>query len=247
MQRYFIHLAYNGKNYFGWQRQPKDISVQEVLENDISVLLKEPISIVGAGRTDTGVHARNFYAHFDTSNDLNEQDCQHLAYKLNAFLPKDIVVFSIFKVDSQMHARFSATSRTYRYYVSTQKNPFRQDMAYSVLQALNVEQMNECCQKLLQYNDFTSFSKVHTQTNNNLCTITFAQWQRLPDNILCFEITANRFLRNMVRAIVGTLLQVGKGKLSVDDFCRIIEQRNRNEAGESAPAHALFLEEISYQ
>ena len=143
MQRYFIHLAYNGKNYFGWQRQPKDISVQEVLENDISVLLKEPISIVGAGRTDTGVHARNFYAHFDTSNDLNEQDCQHLAYKLNAFLPKDIVVFSIFKVDSQMHARFSATSRTYRYYVSTQKNPFRQDMAYSVLQALNVEQMNE--------------------------------------------------------------------------------------------------------
>ncbi len=166
MYRYFIHLAYNGKNYFGWQRQPKDISVQEVLEKAVSILLKETINIVGAGRTDTGVHAKSFYAHFDTTNHLNEQNCLQLAYKLNAFLPKDIVIFSIFQVDKQQHARFSAISRTYRYYVSTKKNPFNRDITYTILQPLNLENMNECCKKLLQYHDFTSFSKVHTQTKN---------------------------------------------------------------------------------
>lgn len=244
--RYFIHLAYNGKNYFGWQRQPNAISVQSTLENAFSLLLKTPISIVGAGRTDTGVHAKNFYAHFDTSIHIKKNECEQLAYRLNAFLPADIVIFSIFEVSPEAHARFDAQIRTYNYYITTTKNPFNIENTYHFYRPLNIEKMNEACKKLFKYNDFTSFSKVHTQNKTNLCTIKQAQWYFSKEGLLVFEISANRFLRNMVRAIVGTLLEVGQEKCSIEDFCKIIEEKNRCKAGISVPAHALYLSDIVY-
>lgn len=245
--RYFIHMAYNGRNYCGWQRQPQCITVQEVMENAVSMLLKENIGITGAGRTDTGVHARDFYAHFDIHKVLNEQDCNELCFRLNAFLPRDIVVYSVYEVSPTAHARFDAVSRTYKYYVSTVKNPFNTHTAFHFYKPLNVENMNRCAQKLMQYEDFTSFSKLHTQTKTNFCTITHAMWTMEENGVLVFEITANRFLRNMVRAIVGTLLEVGEGKKTMDEFCAIIEQKDRCSAGVSVPAHALFLDKVRYE
>lgn len=279
--RYFLKLAYNGTNYFGWQMQANAVTVQEVLTKALSLLLKEEINLMGAGRTDTGVHARGFYAHFDTQtyfdterkdkplNPLNgtfenadnqffpsgaEGDylkIQHVSKdnflkRINSFLPGDIVIYDIIPVKNTAHARFDAISRTYHYYVLTKKDPFLDKFAHRVFQALDVEKMNACCEKLTHYTDFTSFSKVHTQTFTNNCKIALAQWKEEKDGLLVFEITADRFLRNMVRAIVGTLLDVGKGKLSVDDFCAIIEQKNRCSAGVSVPAHALFLEKVIY-
>ncbi len=243
--RYFVKLAYNGTPFFGWQIQPEQISVQEVLENAFSLLLKEKIGLTGCGRTDTGVHAREYFAHFDLEQELNREEAVQLVFKLNSFLPKEIVITEIIKVSPQAHARFDALSRTYRYYVDVEKNPFTFPFAYRVFEPLDVETMNEAARLLLQNRDFTSFSKVHTEVANFECNIMESFWYK-KDNQLVFTITANRFLRNMVRAIVGTLLRVGKGKMGVEGFQDVINQKNRSSAGMSVPAYALFLEKIRY-
>lgn len=253
--RYFMRLAFNGTPFFGWQIQPKNISVQEVIENALTLLLQKPseedgqrerIAITGCGRTDTGVHARDFMAHFDFAEELDEDRRRQLVNKLNSFLPKEIVIFSVEPVADDAHARFDALDRTYRYYVNIHKDAFNFPYAYRVFEKLDVDKMNEAARMLLDNDDFTSFSKVHTQVNNMRCHVTHALWVH-KDGQLVFEIIANRFLRNMVRAIVGTLLLVGKGKISVQDFQDIIEQKNRCKAGDSAPAHALFLENVRYK
>lgn len=252
--RYFMRLAFNGTPFFGWQIQPKNISVQEVIENALTLLLQQPsddgqrerIAITGCGRTDTGVHARDFVAHFDFSEELNEEQRLKLVNKLNSFLPKEIVISTIEPVADDAHARFDAIDRTYRYYVNIRKDAFNFPYAHRVFEKLDVDKMNEAASLLLKNEDFTSFSKVHTQVNNMRCHVTHAQWEQC-DGQLIFTITANRFLRNMVRAIVGTLLLVGKGKISVQDFQDIIEQKDRCKAGDSAPAHALFLEKVRYE
>lgn len=244
--RYFIHLAYNGANYFGWQLQPDAPSVQETLESCISLLLHQPrISITGCGRTDTKVNASCFYAHFDSQQDFSTEQCQLLSDKLNSFLPKDIVIFKIFRVNDDAHARFDADSRTYQYFISLKKNPFNFSQRMFCYRKLDIEKMNEAAALLLVNEDFTSFSKVHTQVNNFICHISYAQWQQQGDDLI-FTITANRFLRNMVRAIVGTLIEVGLGKLSPDDFQNIIDQKDRCKARTSAPACALFLTDVKY-
>ena len=253
--RYFMRLAFNGTPFFGWQIQPKDISVQEMIENALTLLLQRPseedgqrerIAITGCGRTDTGVHARDFMAHFDFPEELDESRRMQLVNKLNSFLPKEIVIYSIEPVADDAHARFDALDRTYCYYVNIRKDAFNFPYTYRIFEKLDVDKMNEAAALLLNTEDFTSFSKVHTQVNNMRCHVTHAQWEQC-DGQLVFTITANRFLRNMVRAIVGTLLLVGKGKLSVQDFQDIIEQKDRCKAGDSAPAHALFLEKVRYK
>jgi tRNA pseudouridine38-40 synthase len=244
--RYFVELAYNGKNYFGWQVQPCQVSVQEVLTHAVRTLLKEPVILTGAGRTDSGVHARIFFAHFDTVSTLSQDTQQALVQRLNAFLPADICIYRIFPVVEGVHARFDALSRTYCYYISQHKNPFNGEFTYRCYRFPDAELMNRCCVKLKEYTDFSSFSKRRTQTRTNICHIQHAQWHHQREGELVFEITADRFLRNMVRAIVGTMLEVGYKKLSVDDFCQIIAQKNRSLAGMSVPAHALFLEKITY-
>ena len=244
--RYIMHLAYNGSAFFGWQIQPNHPSVQETLETCLSLLLHEPrVAITGCGRTDTGVHASFYYAHFDTETRLSPEECQQLVFKLNNFLPKEIVIFDLFEVAPDLHARFDADSRTYKYYICTKKNPFKQQFAYHFHRELDVEKMNEAASLLLQNEDFTSFSKVHTQVNNFICHITEAHWEKVDDELV-FTITANRFLRNMVRAIVGTLLEVGTGKISVQGFQDIINQKDRCAARTSAPANALFLTDVRY-
>jgi tRNA pseudouridine38-40 synthase len=244
--RYFLKLAYNGENYFGWQIQPAHISIQEVLTKVISLLLRENICIVGAGRTDTGVHAKEFYAHFDTSFIFTEENKPDFIYRMNSFLPQDIVVYDILNVSENAHARFDALSRTYRYYITTEKNPFTRQFTHYIFYSPDMEKMNICCKKMMDYTDFTSFSKVHTQTHTNNCHIIQAQWTYKEVNLLVFEITADRFLRNMVRSIVGTLLDAGRKKISVEKFCAIIEQKDRTKASMSVPAKALFLEKIIY-
>lgn len=251
--RYFMQLAFNGTPFFGWQIQPENVSVQEVIENALTLLLMRPdengqrqrVAITGCGRTDTGVHARDFTAHFDLEQELDEAQRLQLVNKLNSFLPKEIVIYSIVPVADDAHARFDALDRTYRYYVNIRKDAFNFPYAHRIFEKLDVNKMNEAAQLLLKNADFTSFSKVHTQVNNMRCHVTHAQWVER-DGQLVFEITANRFLRNMVRAIVGTLLLVGKGKITVQDFQDIIEQKDRCKAGDSAPAHALFLEKVRY-
>ncbi|MBC8319735.1 MAG: tRNA pseudouridine(38-40) synthase TruA [Bacteroidetes bacterium] len=243
MQRYFIKLAYNGANYHGWQIQENAHSVQVEIIEKLSVLLNENVSIIGCGRTDTGVHAREFYAHFDVNElKLNTKD---LAYKLNNFLPADIAIHNIYRVTPDMHSRFSAVSRTYSYYISLIKNPFSEKTSYYYNCDLDIEAMNKASNFLLDHNDFTSFSKLHTQTATNNCVIQLARFEKI-NNELVFTITADRFLRNMVRAIVGTLLEIGKGKLESDDINKIIEAKDRSKAGFSVPAHGLFLERIEY-
>ena len=203
--RYFVKLAYNGTPFFGWQIQPKQISVQEVLEHAFSLLLKEKIEITGCGRTDTGVHAKEYFAHFDIDSKLQESELAQLVFKLNSFLPKEIVIYEIRLVDAQSHARFDAISRTYCYYVDIEKNPFTYPYAYRVFENLDMEAMNRAAALLLQNKDFESFSKVHTEVHHFECEVTESIWYK-NGNQLIFKITANRFLRNMVRAIVGTLL-----------------------------------------
>ena len=243
MIRYFIHLAYNGTRYHGWQIQPDAITVQEELEKCLSLKLGEKISLTGCGRTDTGVHARNFYAHFDVEKEIS--NCEEFVHRLNIFLPNDIVIYKCWKVDNDLHARFDAKSRTYRYYISQTKNPFHIQDAFYYYGRLNVELMQDAAKILFEYTDFTSFSKLHTQVKTNNCKIMEARF--FEDNgLLVFEIKADRFLRNMVRAVVGTLLEVGRGKLSRDQFRGVIENKNRCSAGTSMPAHALFLEDVTY-
>ncbi len=239
--RNFIYLSYNGARYHGWQIQPNGISVQEVLGKALSTLLHEPIEVTGAGRTDAGVHASLMVAHFDTTQEVNEQ----LVYRLNKFLPQDIAISSVRKVKDDAHARFSATSRTYHYYVITAKSPF-EPYAYRFPQPLDFRKMNEAAQTLFDYIDFTSFSKLHTDVKTNNCRIMHAEWTQVSPIKWQFTITADRFLRNMVRAIVGTLLDVGRGVLTIEQFREIIEKKDRCSAGTSVPGNALFLADITY-
>ncbi len=240
--RYFIELSYNGKAYHGWQNQPNAISVQEVIEKALSTLLQQKTDIVGAGRTDAGVHASQMYAHFDSEIELNTQD---LTYKLNSFLPKDVAIHNMFLVTNNAHARFDATERTYHYKVSNCKNVFTFDYAYLLQLPLDVEKMNAACDVLLQYKDFQCFSKTNTDVKTYNCIIKHAQWIN-DGGELTFVITADRFLRNMVRAIVGTMVNIGLGKTTVEELHDIIKSKNRSEAGFSVPAHGLYLTEVKY-
>lgn len=240
--RYFIALSYNGKNYHGWQIQPDAISVQEKLNLALSTILQKDIVVVGAGRTDTGVHASEMYAHFDCTFHLDT----NFAFKLNAILPKDIVVKKVFLVADDKHARFDAVSRSYEYKIWLGRNPFLLDFAWQIhSQIPDVAAMNTAAKLLLEYTDFQTFSKVKTDVYTYNCNVTIAYWDQKGDE-LTFYITANRFLRNMVRAIVGTLLDVGFGKITVQDFKKIIESKNRGNAGLSVPAKGLFLTHINY-
>ena len=241
--RFFIYFQYNGANYHGWQRQPNGISVQEALEDAMSIIMRTPIALTGAGRTDAGVHARLMTAHFDTDATF---DAENIVRRLNVFLPADISIFKIEKVADDLHARFDALSRTYEYHVHTYKNAFNNTLSLQVPANIRFDLMNEAAKTLFDYIDFTSFSKLHTDVKTNNCTITHAEWTQVGENKWIFTITANRFLRNMVRAIVGTLLQVGTEKISIQDFRNIIESKDRCKAGTSAPAHALFLTKVTY-
>lgn len=243
MKRFFVYFAYDGTAYHGWQIQPNGNSVQAELQRCLSTLLREEITVTGAGRTDAGVHARKMTAHFDTEQTI---DCKQLAYKLNRILPNDIAVTEVKEVPSDLHARFSAIARTYHYYIHTQKDPFLRNSSCELHYALDFDKMNEAAAKLLTYTDFGAFCKSHADVKTTLCQVSAARWVQQSPYSWYFEITANRFLRNMVRAVVGTLIDVGRGRLSIDDFCRIIEGKKRTEAGESMPAHALFLEDVSY-
>ena len=278
--RYFIYLQYDGTNYHGWQTQPNCETVQETIEQKLSMLLRRPMTIIGAGRTDTGVHARQMVAHFSLSNGealanatptpTDEEEvpstqvvdnvademtleslgtnCEELAFKLNQVLPPDITVQRVVPVKWQAHARFSPISRTYRYYITTKKPLYKRDYVMRIFEPLDIELMNHACAKLFCYTDFTSFSKLHTDTKTNNCKIMEAIWQRVENDEVTyvFTIRADRFLRNMVRAIVGTLLQVGRHRMTIQEFANVIEQKDRCTAGDSVAARGLFLEEIEY-
>lgn len=240
--RYFIKFAYNGTHYHGWQSQPNAVTVQETLEKALSLLFKKHIELVGAGRTDTGVHAKEMYAHFD----FNEQlETDFWIPKLNSYLPKDIVIYEIIPVTAEAHARFDATSRTYEYYIHSFKDAFLTDLSWYHYYPLDLERMNEAASTLLEYTDFECFSKTNTDVFTYNCKITEAFWQK-KGNQLIFTITADRFLRNMVRAIVGTLINIGQGKIEVAQLQKIIESKKRSKAGFSAPAHGLYLTQIKY-
>ena len=243
MNRYFITLQYDGTNFHGWQVQPNGITVEACIERALSTLLGEPADIVGAGRTDAGVHARKMVAHFDTERDV---DCQQLVYKLNRMLPKDIAILDVKPVADDMHARFSAKRRTYHYYIHTRKDAFLRNYSCLITFPLDIDKMNEAAEVLKEYNDFGAFCKSHTDVKTTLCEIYEAKFTILSPYSIEFTITANRFLRNMVRAVVGTLVDVGRGRLSLDGLRQIIEGKSRCDAGESMPANALFLDEIEY-
>lgn len=240
--RYFIELAYKGKNYFGWQRQPKQISVQEVLEEKLSTLLREKISIVGAGRTDTGVHAKQMYAHFDYEGSIENEK---FVFKLNSFLPKDISIYRIFKVKDDAHARFDAVSRAYEYHIHVGKNPFLMDGSYQIYNDLDIDSMNEAGKLMYEYTDFKCFSKTKTDVRTYNCDVMKAEWEQR-GSLLIFHVKADRFLRNMVRAIVGSLIEVGLGKKTIEDFRKVLESRDRGQAGTSVPANGLYLTEVIY-
>ena len=274
MGRFFIHLAYNGACYNGWQTQPELPTVQLTLEKALSTLLRAPIAVVGCGRTDTGVHASDFYAHFDAEGAV---DCSQLVFKLNNLLPPDIAIYDIFPVADNAHARYDATARTYQYHVSDRRLPFRQGQYCRIYFRPDIDRMNEAAKVLMEYEDFTSFAKLHTQVKTNICHVTEARWDIVPvsgqwavDSGQCpstatattlqtaehcslnteyewvFTIRSNRFLRNMVRSVTGTLLDVGRGKLSIDGLREIIEKKDRCAAGVSMPACGLFLTKVEY-
>lgn len=243
MQRYFIYLAYDGTNYHGWQIQPNGISVQECLMKALATFLRRAVHVTGAGRTDTGVHASLMVAHFDYEEALNPEQ---VTEKLNRLLPPDISVYKVRPVLPDVNARFAATARTYKYYVTTTKQAFHRQHRWRIYGQLDYALMNQAAQTLFEYADFTSFSKLHTDAATNICQITHAAWTQADDETWVFTIQANRFLRNMVRAIVGTLVEVGRGKLSVAGFRQVIEQQDRCKAGTSAPAQGLFLVDVTY-
>ena len=240
--RYFIELSYKGTNYHGWQIQPNAISVQEQITKAINTITQENIQLVGAGRTDAGVHAIQMFAHFDTEKKLTHNDVR----KFNSILPNDIVIKSLKMVLDTKHARFDAISRSYEYRILLVRDPFYLETTWQLYQKkLQIDVMNKAAEILFEFEDFESFSKVKTDVKTFNCTITKATWVLQGDH-LTFHITANRFLRNMVRAIVGTLIEVGSGKISLADFRKIIESKNRSEAGLSVPAKGLFLTEVCY-
>jgi tRNA pseudouridine38-40 synthase len=242
-KRYFIELAYNGSAYHGWQRQPNAISVQQILEEAISMLKRENVSLVGAGRTDTGVHARQMFAHFDVAEEIINP--QELIFLLNGFLNHDIAIKSIRRVLPDAHARFDAKARDYEYHISTAKDPFCAPLHYYLKKIPDVELMNQAAKILLLHEDFQCFSRSNTDVKTFLCNIKNARWQQEGSSLIFF-ISANRFLRNMVRAIVGTLLEVGYKKREVKDIENVIIKKERGEAGFSAPAHGLYLSRIEY-
>lgn len=243
MNRYFVYLGYNGKNFCGWQIQPNGMTVQQSVEEALATLLRRPVPVVGAGRTDAGVHARLMVAHFEVEEPV--ADLVLLARKLNRLLPRDIAIYRIVPVRPDAHARFDAVSRTYKYYVTARKDPFNYDFVCRITNTLDFDAMNEACLTLFDYTDFTSFSKLHTDVKTNNCRIYRAGWEQEGD-VWVFTIQADRFLRNMVRAIVGTLLEVGRGRLSVTGFRQVIEAKDRCRAGTSVPGHALFLVDVTY-
>jgi len=239
--RYFIELSYDGSPFVGWQRQPKGDSVQSCLEVALKTLLQKPVSVVGAGRTDAGVHARQLFAHVD----LDDQVDQNLKFRLNKLLPKEIAVNSILVVADDAHARFDATGRRYSYHITTQKDPFLEKRSYYFSKSLELELMNQAATVMLDHDDFKCFSKSRTDVKTYLCDIQQAYWEQNGSDMVFF-IQANRFLRNMVRAIVGTLIEVGLKKISIDDFRSILQSRDRSKAGYSVPAHGLYLEKVYY-
>ena len=244
MQRYFVELSYNGSSFFGWQRQPNQISVQEEIENAFTKLNSNiSISVVGCGRTDTGVHANQYVLHVDLEQN---QDIDRLIFKLNRILPKSIVIHYVKEVELDFHARFHAISRTYRYFINSKKDPFKIGLSWIFTQKLDFEAMNEAGKLLIGTKDFTSFSKVNTDVRTHICTVTNAQWVKVDETNYYFEITADRFLRNMVRATVGTLIEVGEGKILPKEILTILEAKNRGAASLSVPAHGLFLWEVCY-
>lgn len=247
MARYFLKLSYNGSIFNGWQAQDNTPNtVQQVIQEKMSLLLKEDIELVGCGRTDAGVHAKNYVAHFDcTIRDLAKLKA-HWIYKFNTILPPEISISNITEVNENAHARFDAISRTYNYFLHQQKNPFIERFSFYAYGDIDFDLMNKAALVLLGSHDFTSFSKLHAQTKTNNCTITKAQWQKIGEGEWRFTIRANRFLRGMVRAVVGTLLLVGKNKITIDEFKKIIEAKNRSKAGNNVPANALFLVGIEY-
>ncbi len=240
--RYFIQFSYFGKAYHGWQRQPNAITVQEVLEKALSTLLRQQVEVVGAGRTDAGVHAKEMYCHFDIANIADREE---LVYRLNAFLPDDIAVQGIYQVKNDAHARFDALERTYEYWLVKEKDPFLFDYAHFVKHPLELDTMNAAANLLLEYNDFECFSKSNTDVRTFICDVREANW-RMEREKWVFTITADRFLRNMVRAVVGTLLDVGMGKMSPKDIHKVIASKDRSKAGVSVPAKGLYLTKVSY-
>ncbi|HNR19757.1 MAG TPA: tRNA pseudouridine(38-40) synthase TruA [Bacteroidia bacterium] len=243
MHRYFLELSYNGANYSGWQIQKNAVSVQEKVNEALSAYTNSNIETTGCGRTDTGVHASQFFLHFDCSEEnINEYNA---LYSLNGMLPYDISLFSIRKVSDDAHARFDATERTYHYFLSSGKNVFMQDYAMPVFKPLNIDLLNECCNIMMAHVDFECFCKSNSQNKTTICKIIEAEWKS-ENGYTVFEISADRFLRGMVRAIVGTLLNVSSGKISVNDFKKILESKDRKLAGASAPPHALYLTSVKY-
>ncbi|HOU69689.1 MAG TPA: tRNA pseudouridine(38-40) synthase TruA [Paludibacteraceae bacterium] len=241
--RYFIYFAYNGTNYHGWQIQPNAVSVQSTLTQAMETILRCTIALTGAGRTDTGVHAKKMTAHFDLETPISNP--KQLVCQLNNLLPYDISVFRIEEVAPDAHARFDAISRTYKYYITTEKDPFYHELSAKISFPLDIEKMNEAASTLFEYTDFTSFSKLHTDAKTNNCKIMKAVWEK-EGPFLIFTIQADRFLRNMVRAIVGTLIDIGRGKMTIEKFRQIIEKKDRCSAGSSAPAQGLFLVDVKY-
>ena len=243
MQRYFIYLAYDGTNYHGWQIQPNGISVQECLMKALSTFLRREIEVIGAGRTDAGVHASLMVAHFDSDELL---DTTSVTDKLNRLLPPDISIYRVCRVRPDAHARFDATARTYKYYVTTSKYPFNRQYRWRVYNQLDYALMNEAARTLFEYTDFTSFSKLHTDVKTNICHITHAEWTQEDDATWVFTIRADRFLRNMVRSLVGTLVDVGRGRYSPQQFREIVESRDLSRSSGGAPAQGLFLSDVVY-
>ncbi|MBO7497853.1 MAG: tRNA pseudouridine(38-40) synthase TruA [Bacteroidaceae bacterium] len=248
--RFFLTLSYDGTNYSGWQTQPNAPTVQQTLEEALATLLRVPAPVVGAGRTDAGVHARMMVAHLDVDDVCVAAQPQPftdwLCEKLNRLLPSDIAIHSVQRVRDDAHARFDALARTYIYYVHTAKSPFGRDYSMRLFTAPDFEAMNKAASRLFDYTDFTSFSKLHTDVKTNNCRIMQARWEQESEGVWTFTIQADRFLRNMVRAIVGTLLEVGRGRMTIEEFCRVIEQKDRCSAGTSVPGRGLFLTRIDY-
>jgi len=253
--RYFIHMAFDGSDYFGWQVQPNKPTVQQVMEHALSTLLERDIRVTGAGRTDTGVHASSFTAHFDLAPHpplsgkspagLHDPGSDKFLFRLNRFLPPDIVVNKIREVPETMHARFSATYRTYHYHISSVKPLFQRNYCHYIFGKLDTETIGKCCEVILETSDFTSFAKLHSDVRTHICSVQHAAWITGEQGHR-FEITADRFLRNMVRSLTGTLLEVGLGKLDLEGFRQIVEARDRGKAGTSVPARGLFLVDIGY-
>ncbi len=243
MPRYFAHLAYKGTGFHGWQIQPNAPSIQEELNKALSTLLKSPVETTGCGRTDTGVHASSFIAHFDSPDEIT--DPARLAFQANALLPLSIRVYDIFLVSDEAHSRFDAVRRSYSYYISRKADPFFTDYSWYNSRPLQTEKMNEAAQLCLQHEDFTCFSKAGGQQHTSICKISKCLWTET-DSFLCFDVSANRFLRNMVRAMVGTMTEVGLGKMNLDQFQELLQKGTRSDAGQSVPPQGLFLEEVIY-